>query len=594
MAASTADADPEAASCNGGSAVKGDKGPKGKGDEPERGNWSGKAEFILSCLGYAIGIGNVWRFPYLCYRNGGGAFLVPYLLMLFLCGIPLFFMETALGQFASTGCITIFRICPLFKGAGFAILVVNFLCTMYYNVIISYPLYFLAMTFRSTLPWVECDNPWNTAACMKLGEKEDGIEMNLTRRTKTPADEFFHNGILEISGSIGEPGGLVWPLVLCDALSWIALFLCIMNGVKSVGKVVYFTATFPFVILFVLLVRGVTLPGAVDGILFYISPQWEQLTNLKVWADAAIQIFFSLGPGWGGIVNMASYNEFKNDNKWDSVLVPVMNCGTSIFAGFVVFSVLGFMSHQTGVPVSTVATGGPGLAFVTYPEAITMLPWPHLWAFLFFVMLYLLGMDSCFVQIEAIISSVTDEFIILRKHKRLVTFCSCCAMFLGSLSCVTNGGMYMLQLLDWYSASISVILICIVEVVIVGWIYGCENFVRDVEFMIGKKVSLWWKLCWKYITPIILTFIFITTIAFNTPVSYNNIQYPKWAISLGWMSAAASMVWIPIYILYKIKITPGTWRKKLLSNLQPTEEWGPESPENRREWELQKSKKNTS
>ncbi|GLH12445.1 Sodium-dependent dopamine transporter [Gryllus bimaculatus] len=430
--------------------------------------------------------------------------------------------------------------------------------------------------------------------CSQLGEKEDGMEMNLTRRTKTPADEFFHNGILEMSGSIAEPGGLVWPLVLCDALSWIALFLCIMNGVKSVGKVVYFTATFPFVILFVLLVRGVTLPGAVDGILFYISPQWEQLTNLKVWADAAIQIFFSLGPGWGGIVNMASYNEFKNDNKWDSVLVPVMNCGTSIFAGFVVFSVLGFMSHQTGVPVSTVATGGPGLAFVTYPEAITMLPWPHLWAFLFFVMLYLLGMDSCFVQIEAIISSVTDEFIILRKHKRLVTFCSCCAMFLGSLSCVTNGGMYMLQLLDWYSASISVILICIVEVVIVGWIYGCENFVRDVEFMIGKKVSLWWKLCWKYITPIILTFIFITSIAFNTPVSYNNIQYPKWAISLGWMSAAASMVWIPIYILYKIKITPGTWRKKLLSNLQPTEEWGPESPENRREWELQKSKKNTS
>ncbi|GLH12446.1 Transporter [Gryllus bimaculatus] len=116
MEASTADADPEAASCNGGSAVNGAKGPKGKGDEPERGNWSGKAEFILSCLGYAIGIGNVWRFPYLCYRNGGGAFLVPYLLMLFLCGIPLFFMETALGQFASTGCITIFRICPLFKG----------------------------------------------------------------------------------------------------------------------------------------------------------------------------------------------------------------------------------------------------------------------------------------------------------------------------------------------------------------------------------------------------------------------------------------------------------------------------------------------
>ncbi|KAJ9580325.1 hypothetical protein L9F63_004018, partial [Diploptera punctata] len=134
---------------------------------PERGSWANKTEFILSCLGYAIGIGNVWRFPYLCYRNGGGAFLVPYLLMLGLCGIPLFFMETSLGQFANTGCITLFRICPLFKGAGFTIVVVNLICTAYYNVVISYPIYFLIMSLRPTLPWENCDHEWNTENCMK-------------------------------------------------------------------------------------------------------------------------------------------------------------------------------------------------------------------------------------------------------------------------------------------------------------------------------------------------------------------------------------------------------------------------------------------
>ncbi|KAJ4442270.1 hypothetical protein ANN_12136 [Periplaneta americana] len=282
----------------------------------------------------------------------------------------------------------------------------------------------------------------------------------------------YSRKILEISSGIEEPGVIVWELLLCDMASWLIVFLCIMNGVKSVGKVVYFTATFPFVILFVLFIRGVTLPGAWEGIRFYISPQWEQLLNVKVWADAAVQIFYSLGPGWGGIVNMASYNHFRNNNKWDSIVVPLVNCGTSIFAGFVVFSVLGFMSHKTGVPVSTVATGGPGLAFVTYPEAITMLPMPQLWALLFFFMLYLLGMDSLFVQIEALISGVTDEYPKLRKHKQLVTALSCFLMFLGSLSCITNGGMYVVQLLDWYAASISVILICLVEVVIVGWIYG--------------------------------------------------------------------------------------------------------------------------
>lgn len=153
------------------------------------------------------------------------------------------------------------------------------------------------------------------------------------------------NEILHISEGIEQMGGIVWPLLLCDVIAWIVIFGCIAKGVQSVGKVVYFTATFPFAILAVLLVRGVTLPGALEGIKFYIMPQWSQLLNLRVWADAAIQIFFSLGPGWGGIVNMASYNQFKNNTKLDSIIIPIVNCGTSILAGFVVFSVLGYFSR---------------------------------------------------------------------------------------------------------------------------------------------------------------------------------------------------------------------------------------------------------
>lgn len=566
-------------------------------DEPERGSWANKTEFILSCAGYAIGIGNVWRFPYLCYRNGGGAFLVPYLLMLFLCGIPLFFMESSLGQFGGTGCITMFRTSPIFKGAGFAIVIVNLICTMYYNVIISYPLMFLAMSFRKKLPWEDCDNHWNTHKCLKLGadifgHKNESDQIELIERTKTPADEFFHNHILQISEGIEHMGGIVWPLFTCNLISWIIVFLCICNGVKSVGKVVYFTATFPFVILFILLIRGVTLPGAYDGIMFYIMPKWSQITNLKVWADAALQIFFSLGPGWGGIVNMASYNPFNNNNRLDSILVPILNCGTSIFAGFVVFSVLGFMSHQTGLPVSTVATGGPGLAFVTYPEAITMLPIPHLWALLFFLMLYLLGMDSCFVQIEAIISSVTDAFPQLRRHKRLVALAALIILFLGSLIFVTNGGMYVLQLLDWYAASISVILICLVETIVVGWTYGCDNFVRDVEFMIGEKIHPWWPLCWKYITPIILSFIFVTTILFNTRISYNGIDYPEWAVAVGWCSCLVSIVFIPGYAVFHFCGTKGGWREKLEQGTSPTQEWGPQKLEDRIAWDEHKRRLN--
>ncbi|XP_049277952.1 sodium- and chloride-dependent glycine transporter 2 [Anopheles funestus] len=554
-----------------------------------RGHWASKTEFLLSCIGYAIGLGNVWRFPYLCYRNGGGAFLVPYLLMLVLCGIPLFFLETCLGQFSGTGCITVFKIVPLLKGAGIAIVVINFICTAYYNAIISYPLLFLWRSLQAHLPWETCDNAWNTARCLELrGEQQvelflNNSELVMADRYRTPADEFFHNEILHISDGIDHMGGIVWPLLVCDVIAWIVIFCCIAKGVQSVGKVVYFTATFPFVILAVLLVRGVTLPGAMEGIKFYIMPQWKQLLNLRVWADAAIQIFFSLGPGWGGIVNMASYNHFKNNTKMDSIIIPIVNCGTSILAGFVVFSVLGYFSHQTGLPVATAATGGPGLAFITYPEAISMLPLSPLWACLFFSMLFFLGVDSMFVQIEAIVSSVLDVFPILRSMKLLITAGTCFLLFLSSLACVTQGGMYLVQLLDWYSASISVILVCIVEVIAVGWVYGCDKFVRDVEFMIDRKVERFWIISWKFITPIVLTFIFITTIIYNTEVSYNGLSYPRWAIVVGWASCLLSMLCIPVFAIYKLIYAKGSFIKRVKSQLK-AQDWGPADAYQRTMW----------
>nr|CAH7729794.1 unnamed protein product [Callosobruchus chinensis] len=490
-----------------------------------RGKWKSKTEAILSCIGYAVGFGNVWRFPYLAYKNGGGAFLVPYLMMLFLCGIPLFFMESSLGQFSSTGCITVFKICPLFKGAGYAIIIVNMIASTYFNIIDTYPIMFLTYAFNDPLPWAGCDNHWNTKDCIKLKvggartQVNDSFYRNSNRTTvKTPADEFFH---------IEEIGSIDGFLLLCNIISWIIVYLCIMRGIQSVGKVIYFTALFPFVILFILLVRGLTLPGAWDGIYFYIWPEWNQLGNLKVWADAALQIFFSLGPGWGGIVNISSYNEFKNNCKLDAVIVPIVNCGTSILAGFVVFSVIGFMAHETGMPISTVATGGPGLAFITYPAAISLMPWPNLWA----------------------------------------------------------SGMYWLQLFDWYAASISVVVICLSEVIIVGWTYGIKRFIRDIEFMTGEKLSWYWTLSWKIITPLFLTFIFVTVIAFNTKVSYLGHEFPEWAIQVGWGSCFVSIACIPMYMGYRLLfVEKGDLKQRLVHSLEPLPDWGPAQTKDRLKW----------
>ncbi|XP_030384133.1 sodium- and chloride-dependent glycine transporter 1 [Scaptodrosophila lebanonensis] len=549
--------------------------------DENRGKWNNKTEFVLSCLGYAIGIGNVWRFPYLCYRSGGGAFLVPYLLMVFFCGIPLFYMEVLIGQFSSTGCTGMFRLAPILKGTGISMVIVNWYCVCYYSVIIALPIRMMVYCFWERVPWIDCNHPWNTENCTSTDMLGKG---NSSDSFKTSADEFFHLEVLRISESIEHIGNIVWEQLVSLLIAWIIIYLCVVRGIKSVGKVVYFTAIFPYVLLFILLVRGVTLPGALTGIKFYMYPEWHRLLDLKVWADAAIQMFFGLGPGWGGIVNMASFNDFRNNAKFDSILIPIINVLTSIFAGFVVFSVLGFMSERSGVPVETVATSGPGLAFVTYPEAIAMLPLPQIWAFMFFSMLFLLGIDSVFVQLEAIVTAALDEIPRLRNHKRKLTLFACFVFFSMAIIMTTNAGMYILQLFDWYSSAISVICICLVEVIMVAYIYGIDNFMTDVEFMLGRRPSLFWKISWKYVTPIILICIFITSIIFIRTITYNGQSYPHWAIIVGWCSCASSIIWIPLYIFYILIRKRETMWESFKKRLKPLD-WTPADPEDRAEYE---------
>ncbi|XP_055375598.1 sodium- and chloride-dependent glycine transporter 1-like [Condylostylus longicornis] len=545
-----------------------------------RGQWANKTEFILSCISYAIGLGNIWRFPYLCYASGGGAFLIPYLIMLFVCGLPLFYMEIIIGQFSSTGVLGMFRLCPIFKGAGYAIIVVNLYIICYFSVIISYPVLYMTKILNPIIPWNDCSNDWNTKNCLSLTNHFQNASdvNNLVNSFKTPSDEFFHIQILQASNGIDDIGGIVWPLFFSLLFVWILTYICISCSVKSIGKVVYFTALFPYVILTILLIRGVTLPGAWKGIKFYIEPDWNKLLDLKVWADAALQIFYSLGPGWGGIVNTASYNKFRNNAQIDGIIIPIINSSTSIFAGFVVFSVLGFLSDKTGIPVEKVATSGAGLAFITYPQAVSMLPLPHLWAALFFLMIFLIGIGSQLLQLEAVIATLIDEIHFLRDHKKKVTLISCIVFFLLSLLMITNGGIFILQLIDWYSASISVILICIIEVIMVSYFYGIEKFANDISFMLHKYPSKIWLCSWKYTTPLLLIFLLGTTIIFNRNVSYNNIPYPEWAIIIGWCTFASSVICIPIYIIYLLWSEDGSFKDKLYRNLKPFD-WTPAKDE---------------
>uniref|UniRef100_A0A8P4KKM0 Transporter n=1 Tax=Dicentrarchus labrax TaxID=13489 RepID=A0A8P4KKM0_DICLA len=533
----------------------------------ERRNWGNQIEFVLTSVGYAVGLGNVWRFPYLCYRNGGGAFMLPYFIMLVFCGIPLFFLELSFGQFASQGCLGVWKISPMFKGVGYGMMVVSTYIGIYYNVVICIAFYYFFLSMTKLLPWTYCNNPWNTPDCSGVVGNSQRLNaslanattslvagvsevVNRTKRT-SPSEEYWKHYVLNISDGIGTFGEVRLPILGCLAVSWFVVFLCLIRGVKSSGKVVYFTATFPYVVLTILFIRGITLDGAINGIKYYLTPQWEKVLDAKVWGDAASQIFYSLGCAWGGLITMASYNKFHNNCFRDSIIISITNCATSVYAGFVIFSILGFMAHNLNVPVSEVADHGPGLAFVAYPEALTLLPISPLWSLLFFFMLILLGLGTQ-VRFEGVVQLKIKE--LERDHVLNLLLCVHCILL---FKCNLTGYLFLL-------------------------ITGHRNYFRDVEMMLGFPPPLFFKVCWRFISPVIISFILIFTVIQYKPITYNDYVYPGWSLAIGFSMALSSVVCIPIYALYKISRSPGaTFRERLKFACRAHPKWGPALQEHR-------------
>uniref|UniRef100_A0AAY4CLS1 Transporter n=1 Tax=Denticeps clupeoides TaxID=299321 RepID=A0AAY4CLS1_9TELE len=530
-------------------------------EQPERQMWSRQMDFIMSCVGFAVGLGNVWRFPYLCYKNGGGVFLIPYALMVFVGGIPVFFLEIALGQFMKQGGVSAWNIAPLFKGLGLASMVIVFFCNTYYIMILVWGLYFLLNSFTSPLPWATCGNHWNTPNCTEdfrrvcpnhSATNSSCVELE---GMQSPVMEFWERNVLRLSGGLDEVGDISGNMVLCLIVTWVIVYFCIWKGVKSTGKVVYFTALFPYAVLLVLFVHGVSLPGALDGIVYYLKPDWSKLTQAQVWIDAGTQIFFSYAIGLGALTALGSYNRFNNNCYQDAFVLALINSGTSFFAGFVVFSVLGFMAAEQGVDISRVAESGPGLAFIAYPKAVTLMPLAPLWAVLFFFMLLVLGLDSQFVGVEGFITGLMDMLppkSLIGSLRREVIVAICCGIcFILDLSMVTEGGMYVFQLFDYYSASgMTLLWQAFWECVVIAWVYGADRFMDDVARMIGYRPLPYMKWCWLYITPL---GVFLFHVVNYERLVYNGVYvYPWWGELLGWALALSSMLCIPFTVLYRL------------------------------------------
>ncbi|XP_038055132.1 sodium- and chloride-dependent glycine transporter 1-like [Patiria miniata] len=548
------------------------------GGEGKRETWSNQLDFLLSCIGFAVGLGNVWRFPYLCYDNGGGAFLVPYVIMLFVAGLPLFYLELAFGQFASLGAVAIWKISPIFTGVGIGMIIIAALVAIYYNVIIAWTIYYLIRSCTTeALPWSTCGHEWNTAQCFNESMNYTKEERaNLTR----PSDEFWHHQVHKITDGIHDLGGIRLELLGCLALAWIIVYLCVFKGIKSSGKVVYFTALFPYVVLIILLGRGASLPGAGKGVEFYINPKFEFLLDAKPWKDAANQIFYSLGISFGSLTTMASYNRFHNNCQRDALIVSFCNCGTSILAGFVVFSTLGFMSVDSDRDISEVAASGPGLAFIVYPEALAkMEPLPQLWAVLFFLMLLTLGLDSMFAMMETVTTVIMDALPNrYRRWKWLIILGACFVGFLLGIPLVTQGGLYVLTIMNDYAGGFSLMVISICYCVAICYVYGLNRFGGDIKSMLGSLPNIYWKACWAVVSPLAMVVVVIASFIFYAPSGYNKQVFPPWAQGIGWVLTLLSFITIPLYAIFAIIFrTDSSFSilERIKTLLRPTWDWGP-------------------
>jgi len=499
------------------------------------------------------------------------------------CGIPLFFLEVSVGQYLGVGGMSVVgQLAPIFKGVGYSAIMMVFLENVYYIIVVTWTLFYLFQTFTDlpSLPWSDCSKGNGSWANEKCWNPDSGIPYpesipamhNISEvDSETAVEQFWSNEVLNISEGIDEVGGIQWDLMVFLILAWFVTYCVIWKGLHNSGKVLWFSAIFPYVVLSILCIKALTLEGAGNGLKFLFTPQWERLYESQVWIDGGTQIFFSYGVGIGALLALGSYNKFHHNCHRDAIFVCCVNTFTSFFSATVIFSILGYMAHQKGVDVGDVVKSGPGLAFLVYPEVVlTIAPSPF-WAFLFFIMLLCLGIDSQFCGVESLMTGLVDNWPeLLRPHRKKFTLGMTVFMCLLGLPMITRGGMYVFQLMDFYAASGMSLLWCVFfQTVAICWVFGAKKFYLCIEDMIGYRVSMYWYICWCFLAPGFMLFIFIFYFVKYTPITMGDYVYPPWGEALGFAISLSSVLWVPGYAIYFFFSTPGTWREVLLAGITP-------------------------
>jgi NSS family neurotransmitter:Na+ symporter len=471
----------------------------------------------MAAIGSGVGLGNVWRFPYICYANGGGAFLIPYFIAIFTAGIPLLILEFSVGHWAHEPPPKTFKkIGEKLEWVGWWTTLIPFLVATYYVVVMAWC--FSYMIYSFDLRWG--DNAGN----------------------------FFLNNFLGVSGSPEIIGGIRLPVLFGLLAIWICIFLILYKGVGRIGKVVLITVPLPWILLGLLTIRGLTLPGAIEGVSYYLTPNFSKLTDVNVWLAAYAQVFFSLSLAQGIMITYASYLKKKSDISNNAFIIAFADTGTSFLAGFAVFSVVGYLALQQGISIDSLGISGPPLAFVTYPTAIYLFPVASVvFGILFYTALLTFGIDSAFSMTEPMIASAEGKWKI---SKLKATTVICCIGFFASLIFATESGLYWLTIVDHFVANFGLVLIGLVECLVLGWLFKISKLREHANETSDVKIGKWWDILIKYVAPLILILLLIFAIINN--IINPPFGYPAWVIVLGGISPLL-IIFILSFVFMKIK-----------------------------------------
>ncbi|GAB6261871.1 sodium-dependent transporter [Photobacterium sp. CCB-ST2H9] len=475
----------------------------------KREQWGTRAGFILAAVGSAIGLGNIWRFPYMAYENGGGAFFIPYLFAMLTAGIPFMIMEFSLGHKLRGAAPRAFaKLGGKLEWLGWFQVFIAAVIAVYYVAVIGWAISYMGFAF--TQSWGTDTNAFFFSEYLKLGDNSPS-----------------KLGSLQLHIAI--------PMVIAWGIAFAAIFTGVKGGIERASKIMM---PLLFIMVLALIARVIFLEGAMDGLNYLFRPDFTKILDAKVWSAAYGQIFFTLSVGFAIMIAYSSYLPEKSDISNNAFMTVLINCGFSMVAGILIFSVLGYMAQEQSKPLTEVVSAGVGLAFVTIPAAINLLPAPYILGPVFFLALVVAGLSSHISILEAVTSAVIDKMKWSRKKASTVV---CGLGFLISMAFATNGGLLLLDLVDYFINNVALLASCLVELLVIGWLLKVSDIRAYVNKISEFSIGIWFEICIRFISPIMLAIILGKNLLNTVDQGYGGYAMSDLLI-LGWGLVAAMFV----------------------------------------------------